>query len=90
MVRLVYSKYILFQMSHLHDLIKPCVDYILSLQFPSGNFPSSLESKDRDRLIHWCHGAPGCVHMLATAYRVSYIYSYHLLLLNLLFSVAIW
>lgn len=53
------------------DLVKPCVDYLLSLQLPSGNFPSSIESIGKDRLVHWCHGAPGLCHMFAVAYRVS-------------------
>ncbi|XP_078377053.1 lanC-like protein 2 isoform X3 [Oculina patagonica] len=39
------------------------------LQFPSGNFPSSLES-ETDKLIHWCHGAPGAVHLMVKAYQV--------------------
>ena len=38
---------------------------------PSGNLPSSLESGERDVLVHWCHGAPGMVHLLAHAYKVS-------------------
>ena len=50
-------------------LVKPCVDFIDSLQFPSGNYPSSL-GRDVDRLIHWCHGAPGVIYMLAMAYEV--------------------
>lgn len=50
-------------------LVKPCVDFIDSLQFPSGNYPSSL-GREVDRLIHWCHGAPGVIYMLTTAYEV--------------------
>ncbi|XP_015905852.1 glutathione S-transferase LANCL1 isoform X2 [Parasteatoda tepidariorum] len=50
------------------DLVKPSIDWILSLQYPSGNFPSSLGSKT-DKLIHWCHGAPGVVHLLLLAYE---------------------
>lgn len=45
--------------------IRQSVDYLLSLQTPSGNFPCDLSevgtaarSKD-DELVHWCHGAPG-------------------------------
>lgn len=52
-------------------LVEPCVDYLTSLCFPSGNLPSSVESMDRDRLVQWCHGAPGLVHLLAHAYKVS-------------------
>ncbi|XP_072179333.1 lanC-like protein 2 [Diadema setosum] len=53
----------------LQSLIKPTVDYILALHFPSGNFPSSLGNQT-DRLVHWCHGAPGVIHMLLQAYKV--------------------
>ena len=55
---------------HLSSLVQPAVDYLLGLQLPSGNLPSSLESSHGDRLMHWCHGAPGFVHLMAHAYRV--------------------
>lgn len=51
--------------------VEPCVNYLLTLCFPSANFPSSLESSTRDRLVQWCHGAPGLVHLFAHAYRVT-------------------
>ena len=54
---------------YLHSLVKPSVDYVLQLAFPSGNFPSSL-GNNSDRLVHWCHGAPGVIHMLLQAYKV--------------------
>jgi len=41
----------------------------VSKQFPSGNFPSSLEN-ETDKLYHWCHGAPGAVHLMVKAYQV--------------------
>eukprot|EP00731_Ephydatia_muelleri_P022800 Em0015g383a len=47
-----------------------CVDYLLSLKMSLGNFPGSLESAGTDKLVHWCHGAAGVVHMFAHAYRV--------------------
>ena len=40
-------------------VVKPSIDYLLDVVFPSGNLPSSLESSHADRLVHWCHGAPG-------------------------------
>ncbi|KFM78794.1 LanC-like protein 2, partial [Stegodyphus mimosarum] len=52
----------------LNDLVKPTVEFILNLQFPSGNFPSSL-GNSADKLVHWCHGAPGVVHLLLLAYE---------------------
>ncbi|XP_068212610.1 lanC-like protein 2 isoform X2 [Palaemon carinicauda] len=53
----------------LHEKIKPTVDYVCTLQFSSGNMPSSLNN-ETDRLVHWCHGAPGAVFLLAKAYQV--------------------
>lgn len=53
----------------LNSLVKPSIDFLLEIRFPSGNFPSSLGNKT-DRLIHWCHGAPGAIHLLGLAYKV--------------------
>ncbi|CAH0720806.1 unnamed protein product, partial [Brenthis ino] len=41
-----------------------------SQQYPSGNFPSSLGSKSSDRLVQWCHGAPGFVPLCVLANQV--------------------
>ncbi|XP_071959733.1 glutathione S-transferase LANCL1-like [Antedon mediterranea] len=54
--------------SSLREYIQPTIDYVATLQFPSGNFPSSL-GNDKDRLIHWCHGAPGVIHLMLQAYK---------------------
>lgn len=51
------------------QMVKSTVDFLLSIRYPSGNFPSSLGSNS-DRLVHWCHGAPGTVQMLCAAYEV--------------------
>lgn len=53
----------------LSELVRPSVDYIRHKRFRSGNFPSSL-SNESDRLVHWCHGAPGVIHMLLMAHQV--------------------
>jgi len=54
----------------LKDLVRRSVDYLITLRFPSGNYPSSLRSRENDKLVHWCHGAPGFIHMFIQAYRV--------------------
>ncbi|CAG5134389.1 unnamed protein product [Candidula unifasciata] len=56
--------------ARIHHLVRPCIDYMLTLRFASGNCPSSLGSESGDKLVHWCHGAPGWVHMFALAYKV--------------------
>lgn len=42
------------------------------MQEADGNFPIALGSKkQRDtekRLVHWCHGAPGAIYLLAKSY----------------------
>uniref|UniRef100_A0A0V0GDH2 Putative lanthionine synthetase c-like protein 1 n=1 Tax=Triatoma dimidiata TaxID=72491 RepID=A0A0V0GDH2_TRIDM len=53
----------------LNSLIKPTLDWLVSMRFKSGNFPSS-ETNDRDRLVQWCHGAPGFVHLFTLASEV--------------------
>lgn len=55
------------QSSHLRALVLGTLDYCLSLRLPSGNFPSSEKEREPDdRLVQWCHGAPGlalaCLH----------------------------
>lgn len=45
--------------------VKSSVDYLLSLQSPSGNFPCAMDElgsrarSEADELVHWCHGAAG-------------------------------
>ncbi|XP_066382116.1 lanC-like protein GCL2 isoform X2 [Miscanthus floridulus] len=51
------------------DDVKNTLRYMIKNRFPSGNYPSS-EGNDSDRLVHWCHGAPGVALTLAKAYEV--------------------
>ena len=60
----------------LDNYIKPSLDYLLQIRFPGGNFPSSLEN-DRDRLVQWCHGAPGFIHCLVEASKVIILNNSH-------------
>ncbi|KAE8280133.1 LanC-like protein 2 Testis-specific adriamycin sensitivity protein [Larimichthys crocea] len=53
----------------LAELVRPSIDYVRHKKFRSGNFPSSL-SNESDRLVHWCHGAPGVIHMFIMAHKV--------------------
>lgn len=56
--------------SDLQKLVKDSVDYLITLRFPSGNYPSSFRSRESDKLIHWCHGAPGFIHMFLQAFEL--------------------
>lgn len=56
----------------LHNAVKPSVDYVCQLKFPSGNYPPCIDDT-RDLLVHWCHGAPGVIYMLLQAYKVPEI-----------------
>lgn len=52
-------------------VIKESIDYLLSLQDAEGNFPAAMDEVGQHRsysLVHWCHGAPGVVYILAKAY----------------------
>jgi len=56
--------------------IRASVDYLLQIQTPEGNFPCAMDElrpgtrPAEDELVHWCHGAPGTVYLLARAYLV--------------------
>lgn len=50
-------------------LIREAIEFVQGIKYPSCNYPSSIGSQT-DRLVHWCHGAPGVVHMLIKAYQV--------------------
>uniref|UniRef100_A0A3Q1GDQ9 Glutathione S-transferase LANCL1 n=1 Tax=Acanthochromis polyacanthus TaxID=80966 RepID=A0A3Q1GDQ9_9TELE len=61
--------YFLMQVQqHVHRLVKPSVDYVCHLRFPTGNYPPCI-GDDRDLLVHWCHGSPGVIYMLLQAYK---------------------
>ena len=65
----------------LSTLVKPTIDFVANLQFcrngypESGNFPSSLRNPD-DKLLHWCHGSPGIIHLLTLSYQVFHDVNY--------------
>ncbi|KAL3268793.1 hypothetical protein HHI36_007889 [Cryptolaemus montrouzieri] len=58
-----------FTESELNTLVIPTIDYLSTLRFPSGNYPSSM-GRDVDRYVQWCHGAPGFVYLFSQAYKV--------------------
>lgn len=57
--------------------IKLSIQFLLSLQTMTGNFPCAMDEappyrqrSDQDELVHWCHGAPGTVYLLAKAHQI--------------------
>ncbi|KAL0913247.1 hypothetical protein M5K25_016691 [Dendrobium thyrsiflorum] len=51
------------------EYVKGTLLYMIKNRFPSGNYPSS-ENSETDRLVHWCHGAPGITLTLVKAAQV--------------------
>ena len=51
------------------ELVKPSIDWMMSICFPSSNLPAVL-GDNSDRLVHWCHGAPGAIFLFSLAYKV--------------------
>ncbi|GAB2277937.1 transcription factor [Dionaea muscipula] len=49
--------------------VKNTLRYMIKNRFPSGNYPSS-ETSETDRLLHWCHGAPGVALTMVKAAEV--------------------
>lgn len=53
----------------LNQFVKPTIDFVCSLRYPNtSNFPACIGDED-DKLVHWCHGSPGLIHLLALAYK---------------------
>lgn len=52
------------------QIVKDTLNILLSTQSADGNFPCLLEnsSNPEHELVHWCHGAPGVIYVLAKAY----------------------
>ncbi|BES87987.1 unnamed protein product [Nesidiocoris tenuis] len=52
--------------SEVNNLVKPSLDHLIETRFRSGNYRSSADSNS-DRLVQWCHGAPGFTDLLILA-----------------------
>lgn len=61
----------------IRNYIKPTLDWLLNQRFISGNFPSSMNSSNGDKLVQWCHGAPGFVPLCILAYQVFFVFPFH-------------
>lgn len=56
--------------TEMHNFIKPTIDWLLDQRFESGNFPSSMRSTSGDKLVQWCHGAPGFIPLCILAAQI--------------------
>lgn len=64
--------HVLIDMDLRHDEkedLQETLRYMIKNRFPSGNYPS-IEGSESDRLVHWCHGAPGVALTLVKAAKV--------------------
>ena len=50
--------------------VQNTLDKMASYQLPSGNVPPSAREKNYDKLVHWCHGAPGVAGTFHLAHKV--------------------
>ncbi|XP_054712655.1 lanC-like protein 3 [Uloborus diversus] len=55
------------------EVVKRSADFLLKLQTNNGNFPCAMDEvqyprPESDELVHWCHGAPGVVYLMAKAF----------------------
>eukprot|EP00826_Nyctotherus_ovalis_P061298 TRINITY_DN8706_c0_g2_i1.p1 TRINITY_DN8706_c0_g2~~TRINITY_DN8706_c0_g2_i1.p1 ORF type:complete len:443 (-),score=98.90 TRINITY_DN8706_c0_g2_i1:158-1486(-) len=49
--------------------IEASSEYLLSLQYPSGSFPKAYNAES-EKLVQFCHGAPGAIPFLLSAYKL--------------------
>ena len=63
--------------------VKGTLRYMIKNRFPRGNYPASEEDRNRDVLVHWCHGAPGVALTLAKAAEVMLLWLSSLLKIDL-------
>lgn len=53
------------------ELVRQTIAALDGYCYPSGNLESSIKDGHRsDKLVHWCHGAPGHLLLLVRAYEV--------------------
>ncbi|XP_049876637.1 lanC-like protein 3 [Pectinophora gossypiella] len=70
-ILLTVPGYLEFNKSAAAD-IKASTEFIVSLQTDEGNWPCCMEEigLSDHKLVHWCHGAPGTIYLMAKAFLV--------------------
>jgi len=62
------------------ETVKAAVDFMLSLESRSHNFAPSMDEvgsssrAESDELVHWCHGAPGCLPIIFNCFLLIIFY----------------
>ncbi|CAF0937397.1 unnamed protein product [Rotaria sordida] len=56
--------------SYIDSHLLPTIEFLKSKCLSSGNYMSSSDSKS-DKLVQWCHGAPGFVYLFNRAYEIT-------------------
>ncbi|UJR27908.1 hypothetical protein I4U23_009169 [Adineta vaga] len=56
--------------SYVDSHLIPTVEFLKTKRLPSGNYLSSSGSQ-ADKLVQWCHGAPGFIYLFVRAYEVT-------------------
>ncbi len=51
--------------------VRQSVRQLIAHQLPSGNLEATDDSPTSDRLVQWCHGAPGLIFTIAALLRLS-------------------
>jgi len=49
--------------------VKSSLDFLITIQYESGNFPSDYGNFKDDNKLHFCHGATGAVYLFTAAYE---------------------
>ena len=62
----IITQIVLSSPSRADALLESMLKELLDVQYPSGNFPSSSPVKNDERLVQFCHGAPGFVISLVS------------------------
>ncbi|CAF1071789.1 unnamed protein product [Adineta ricciae] len=60
---------------YVNSHLLPTIEFLKTKRLPSGNYLSSSGSQS-DKLVQWCHGAPGFVYLFNRAFEITNNQSY--------------
>ena len=56
------------------ELTRDCLEFMMSIRYQNGNYPSDYESIGNERyshLVQWCHGSPSYVTLFSKYYQTK-------------------